>query len=365
MKNRTRNKGCVPWLAAFAIGVLGVMVLFRLSPSWGEAFYGRIVYPWLRSFIDLFHLPIAGIYICLTGIVAFIAFLCWQLFDKQMSIRRRLIRFGKMNLGLLSVLLIWFYLFWGYNYSRPDIVVRMNMDSSSPDTTWLFDEIDQVIHSLNELRALPELDYLNELKLMNVLSTEIDVDKINHELEAVLPEFHYTIKIKPKVHFLIPDGFLLHWSTSGIYWPFTGGSNVDQGVHLIKKPVTVAHELAHAHGLTSEGDCNFVAYLACRDSEIPLHQYSAELSYLGYLMRDALKIKGRAGLQVFYQKMSAALKTDRQRIFDHHERYTDYFPKLRNKVYDTYLKSQGVKGGISSYNYFVKLKFNWDRMNGH
>jgi hypothetical protein len=361
MELSDRRKGRARKLGLAALVTLALMAILSILPEVAESVYGNGLYPVIRSGLDPLALPWPGIFMMLGTLSLVLIILIWRLIFGVPSMVIRIIRFGKSMIGLLAVLLIWFYVAWGFNYCRPDIIDRMDMTTIEPDTAWLFDEIFRTISLANESRSRTSLEYLDGLSPDEILSTNFDVKKINDELEATLIQFNYEVKINPTLRFLNPDGFLLHWSTSGIYWPFTGESNVDRGVHYIRKPVTIAHELAHAHGLTSEGDCNFVAYLACRNSDIPIHQYSAQLSYLGYLMRDALRVKGRDGLSVFYDEMSAEVKQDRKSIFDHHETYTDYFPKLRNKVYDTYLRSQGVKGGITSYNYFVKLKYNWDQ----
>ncbi len=360
MMAEIKKWGLISWLGIAAACTLLVQILFSFSPQLAEQIYGNI-YPILRNILDHLHLPWPGIFIVLTLVAAVLIIQIFIFGKRRVPLKTRLIRSGKFLLGLAFILVIWFYLFWGFNYGRPDILERMGIQRSLPDTSWLFSETDQVIQLVNEIRDQPELHYLNELEFDHILSTDFDLTLINSELELVLPNFGYDLQITPTVCFLEPDGFLLHWSTTGIYWPFTGESNIDKGVHLIKKPVTITHELAHAHGLTSEGDCNFVAYLACRDSDNKLHQYSAQLSYLGYLLRDVLKTVGKEGLTTFYDKMSEEVKLDRKNIYAHHDLYEDYFPNIRNKVYDSFLKSQGVKGGISNYNYFVNLKYTWDR----
>ena len=348
-----------PKLLGYAtlIVILGQFILSQ-KPELAERLYGKTIFPFVRGSLDAIAIPISGIYLLLGMVLVYMGYQIYQFVTSEESRLRRFISLGCGLLQLLAILICWFYLSWGYNYNRPDLLERMNIQPMNPDTTWLFSELDQVIQDANDLRASTQLFYLSFLVPQDVTSVDFDIQRINKELESVLPKFNYDLKIDPPFRFMTPDGVLLHWSTAGIYWPFFGESNVDRGVHYIKKPVTISHELAHAHGLTSEGDCNFVAYLACSGSNDPLTRYSAQLSYMGYLMRDALKILGRSGLEKYYDKMSTEVRQDRENIYDHHSQYEDYFPKLRNKVYDSFLKSQGVKGGIESYNYFVMLKYN-------
>jgi len=46
---------------------------------------------------------------------------------------------------------------------------------------------------------------------------------------------------------------------------------------------------------------------------------------------------------------------------DEMDKYPDILPKVRDAVYDTYLKSHGVKGGMSSYSTVVKLMLQWKK----
>lgn len=339
---------------------LAFVLVFRVQPGWAEAAYGNGLYPLIRSLLDVLYLPAPGIYATLLGVLLMIVYIIYR-GSRRHGVRAKIKTWVKGFGCLLCLIFCWFYWIWGFNYARPNLEARMEYTLTAPDTNWLADELYATIKSANDLRALPSLQYLGALSADEIINKPLDIEEINADLENVLPEFFYPIKIKPRLRFLKPDGALLHWSTAGIYWLFTGEPNVDSGVHYLKKPVTASHELAHAHGVTSEGDCNFIAYVACVQSEDELLQYSGHLSYLGYLMRAALKRMGREKLTPFYQAMSAEVRADRQAIHDHHNQYKDIMPQVRDAVYDTYLKSQGVQSGLASYGEFVLIKYARDK----
>jgi len=351
----TIKKGITGLIILLAFVTVGIQMYLQSHPLHAESWYGGNIYPSVRPILDELHLPIPGLFLSI-GLVLLILMTCFFIAFRKAKIWTAL----KYVAVLIAVLLTSFYWLWGFNYSRPDIVDRMGYNEMIPDTSWLFGESENVINRLNELRSMESLGYIGSLSREEIIKKNLDVTELNSELEKILPSFKYNQKVKTNLHFIRPDGTLLHWSTAGIYWPFTGESNVDSGVHYLKKPVTITHELAHAHGLTSEGDCNFVAYLACVQSDQPLYEYSAHLSYIGYLLRDILNNCGQNRLNEFYDKMDQAVIDDRRSIYEQHDQYSDYMPELRNKIYDLFLKSQGVKGGIESYNYFVRLKYNMD-----
>ena len=77
-----------------------------------------------------------------------------------------------------------------------------------------------------------------------------------------------------------PNGILLRFNSSGVYFPFTGEGHVDNGLHPVSKPFTIAHELGHGYGFGSEDVCNFLGFLACVRSDNPAIRYAGYLTVL-------------------------------------------------------------------------------------
>jgi len=134
---------------------------------------------------------------------------------------------------------------------------------------------------------------------------------------------------------------VFHWSflrfgTAGLYWPFVGEGNIDSGLHELQQPFTMAHELAHGYGITNEGVCNFIAYLACQNAENDFIRYSGLVTYWRYA---AIAYQG----------------------FENLDKYPDIMPTFRNFAYDKYLKSQGISEGLASYSQIIMLVDAWER----
>src|SRR5690606_21319492 len=64
----------------------------------------------------------------------------------------------------------------------------------------------------------------------------------------------------PRTKEFFPAGLLRKLGIMGIYFPFTGESYIDPSLHLLEKPFTIAHEMAHSFGITNEGEANFAAW---------------------------------------------------------------------------------------------------------
>lgn len=152
----------------------------------------------------------------------------------------------------------------------------------------------------------------------------------------------------------LPRGSLLRLRTSGIYIPHVFEGHIDNGIYYKQKPFTLAHEMAHGYGYTDESVCNFIGYLTCTQSDLPQLQYSAELAYWRYLAKY-YKYWYPEQWQLDYEQLHPDIKEDLAQIRHHILRYKDIMPKMRDVIYDNYLKSHGVKAGIKSYDEMIHL----------
>jgi hypothetical protein len=149
------------------------------------------------------------------------------------------------------------------------------------------------------------------------------------------------------------------WSTSGVYMPFAGESQLDGGLHKLSKPFTMAHELCHGMGWTHEGDCNFMAYLICRKSEDVFVRYSAELGYWRYLFANASRVHPEHFKQV-RSSLNPDVLNDLIEINAANNRYPEIFPTLREWFYDWFLKKQGIASGDKSYSEIIRMVVNYE-----
>ena len=65
---------------------------------------------------------------------------------------------------------------------------------------------------------------------------------------------------------------------TGVYTFFTGESNLNVNMPDYTLPFTAAHEFAHQRGVAREDEANFIAYIACINSDDPYIKYSGALS---------------------------------------------------------------------------------------
>lgn len=142
---------------------------------------------------------------------------------------------------------------------------------------------------------------------------------------------------------------------TGFYCPFTGESNVNIDSPACLLPATVAHELAHQRGISSEQECNFLAILASTTSGNPAYAYSGWLKGFIHLGNALYRVNPDA-----YRAIRASLPDGVMADLADNNAYWDQFQDtivqtVSNTVYDGFLKSCGDERGIQSYGTVVDL----------
>ena len=142
---------------------------------------------------------------------------------------------------------------------------------------------------------------------------------------------------------------------TGVYCPFTGESNVNMDSPACLLASTIAHELAHQRGITSEQECNFLAVLASTTCGDDVYAYAGWL--MGYIhLGNALY---RAAPEA-YERVRSSLPETVLADLRAQSAYWDQFrdkavQKVSNQVYDRFLKGYGQEQGIQSYGTVVDL----------
>ena len=326
-----------------------------------EKYYSDYLFQRIRILFDctVGRLPFPTIYILLSFLTLVIGRYLWKFLQNRKLGRSVFSRVQKIvidSLTVVGLLLIAFYWLWGFNYKRVSYHQKNNFTVQEISEKWLFQELENVEKKMTTLSAL-------------ISNSSFDIDDIEKNcrksLIQVLEECGYkTSSIsRVRVRSLNPDGALMVWSTAGIYLPFVSEGHIDDGLHPIVKPFTLAHEMTHGYGVTDESACNFLGFLACINSEDNFIQYSGWMGYLRYLM-SASRQTNAEKYRDFLENLNPKIKADINAIHAKHQKYPSLMPALRDIIYDNYLKNHGVKEGLISYSMMVQLAANWTNQRG-
>ena len=143
-------------------------------------------------------------------------------------------------------------------------------------------------------------------------------------------------------------------NVTGLYFPFTGESNLNMDFPAATFPATVAHELAHRRGIASEQQCNFLSILASTRTNDPAYEYSGWLT--GYIhLSNALYAVAPEEWREIRASLPAGVEADLRAAGDYWARYDGATARASGKAYDAMLKSYGDELGMQSYGAVVDL----------
>lgn len=336
-------------LISVSLLISALLLLYALPESFNQLIFRETSYPVTRSILNLLFskLPFPGFWILIFFTLAVIVFAIWHIVQKQR-------RFKGIYLAINTFMLIpaAFFWLWGLHYGISETSlqsIQASKEITSEDILW-------TIEKSMSTRALlcNEADSISPIWPAN-LQRQMEANALlwvkNTLIENSLPHQHPAGTMR-----YWPEGFLLRWGISGMYFPFSGEPTVDKGLHAIRVPHTILHEWAHSYGYTGEGDCNLIGYLACMKSNDPFIRYSAYLERL----KDELYLMAIIDYDKYMtlkEKLPAPIKRDFRSIRQHHLKYKGRLSDTGEWMNDRYLKSMGIEDGTDNYyKWVLKLK---------
>ena len=322
--------------------LLAVIFIFSRSPMLSEG-YIRTVYPVIATLFSF----ISGIFPFSMYDLFIVAALLWFTGMLLRLILRKiaLSAFFYSLLRFTLIVVAWFYLSWGIAYFRDDFYTR--------------NEVKEVPYDKENLHKVT-LRFIDNANRFYVASNEMDNQKVHNEIEDAYLQHHKMLRIyypngKRRVKPMIFESFYTKMGVSGYFGPFFNEIHVNNYGLPFTYPFTLAHEMAHQYGIAPESEASLYAFIVCAGSSDPVVRYSAYVSVLGYLLRDARRL-----LPDDYEWL---ISTIRPEIIADLQRNREHWMAARNetlsdtqdKMYDVYLKTNQVSSGRDNYSEVVGL----------
>lgn len=192
----------------------------------------------------------------------------------------------------------------------------------------------------------------------------LDISLESHAVEAMEElgeEYSELAGYYPNPKELVNSWILSVQSLSGVYSPFTIEANYNGDMPDYYIPFTACHELSHLRGFMQEQEANFISFLACTGSEEAAFAYSGSLSGWVQCMNVLYRADYDAWEEVrerLPEEAEADLKVNRE----FWAKYDGRIAEVSNRINDTYLKANGQKDGVKSYNRMVDLIVSYYKM---
>ena len=119
---------------------------------------------------------------------------------------------------------------------------------------------------------------------------------------------------------------------------------------------TACHELSHLSGFIREDEANFIAFMACRESESAYFRYSGYLSALTYCLNALYRTVSREEYSRVCSRLSSVILDEyiyKNEYWAAYQKKVTY--KVSSAVNDTYLKANNQSDGTKSYGRVVDL----------
>lgn len=341
----------------FSIIIRGIVGQY---PEIVEKYYSRTIFLGIRWTIDTFFgwLPFAWIYLFFLGLMLWLVRKSIRLYHNPLSWQ---VKVGRGVLSILAFLFGGVGLFlwiWGFNYSRIAVEDQLSLDPVPLGLSELKEELDIETEKLIRARRV-----FNEESSDSIALSSLDLPddyelRVRKVVKLFLVDNNFPTIGKVRGRELYPKGIFLRFSSSGLYFPFTGEGHVDAGIHPLQKPFIIAHEMFHGYGFGDEGTCNFNAYLSCIQSDDPFIAYAGHLAYWRTLAINYLRYRPEE-YRTFRRDLPLPIQADLDAINEVLMSYPDIMPRFRYYAYDTYLKVQGIDEGMKNYNRVIMLVHAW------
>lgn len=238
----------------------------------------------------------------------------------------------------LLVIILIFTLTTGINYHRMPLEKEMSFT--------------HLEYNNDDLKKL--CNYITD-KLINLKADEISIEKIHSEAKIAMNKIIPGYYPNPKPMFF--SKLMTMGNLSGIFSPFTIEANYNKDMPTYNKPFSICHEFSHLAGYMSEDEANFLAYLACINSNNTYFNYSGYLTAFVYVT-NALN-SNNIDVSEYYDRLPDNIISELQKNNKFWQQYNNIFASITDIINDTYLKINSVSEGTGSYSMFVDLLYSY------
>lgn len=333
--------------------ILGLLLLVfciacRLFTSVAD-FYALNLYPLISrvlSFIGSF-LPFSLVEIVVICFAAAFVWILVRALRKKEGFWRWL---GKASM-LIVWLYVWFYMGWGNNYYRTGLYQRSGIQMVSYEHEAFTRFLEDYTVGLNRAAAaVGEYD-------RGVLEEEIKAFYSERAASFGYSKLHRWQHVKkPLLNFLFSAV-----TVRGFMGPFFCEAQVNRSVPEIEYPYTLAHEMGHLSGVTSEAEANYWAFVFCRESGNDAVRYSGYLSVLPYVLLNARNLLPEEEFDAWADGVCQKARDDfnASREFWRGKKVV-WIESIQRWFYNIYLKSNGIPEGMKDYSGVVEMIITMD-----
>jgi hypothetical protein len=333
--------------------------IFPPPADWVETWYSRWLFPRLAAVlvpvVDFF--PFSASIFLLAGMVVV------SVWEFAATLRRgrkedpppwRRVVAGWIQAGLCACVLAYacFLLLWGAGYRRVRLEERLALqeEKGSPTANPAGPESPRV-GPADLSRWTNALSRLVEREVGAERSEERAIESVRESMSALLDEWQGFSPPLPRRIKRLPAGTLLAFGFSGVTTLILE-PHVDAAEPGPAFLSVAAHELAHCAGFCAEADADLVAAVAGLRASDAHARYSTAL----HLFRHFTSHLDRAERAKAFDSLPDPARRDMSEMDAVAARYrVAPLANVQTRIYESYLRSQGLQHGMKEYSFIVRL----------
>ncbi len=337
---------------------LGIVIImfFRMFPGAAE-FYGAKIYPSIMNIIltltNYIPFSLVEVFIIFAPPLLLIYFVNRVMYAEKEKRKALTVKFIGWILSWISAIFFALVILEGINYNRMSFAEYAGLNLENSTKYELSALCRELADDANSLRYRVEEDDLGVTKLFS--DNIYDIAEESYKAFDKLSEKYPILggnKISPKP--LICSKLMSFTEITGIFSPLTMEANINADVSAYSLPATMCHEMSHVRGIMREDEANFIAYLACMESDNSTIKYSGLMLALVHSM-NKLYVDDYDMFLEIYNEYSEGIKADFDSYLSYWEKFEGPIADVSKKVNDTYLKINNQNDGVKSYGKMVDL----------
>lgn len=326
--------------------VLSTLLVYALAniPEIAEYAFARGITRGLSALIGQLTNPIPVSFyewtavLLIAGGIAFIAalvvFLCKKKFARAVTLIYR------VCIAVLALVMA-FGVLYAPLYNRNSVFSALGLSDDAVSEEQIYEAAEFFVEELNTTSLRLERDESGNVIMPYSFSRLATL--INDEFDALDGNYFARRRVTPKrVVLSVPMSYL---GITGIYFPFYAESNVNAIIPSYEYANTMAHEIAHAKGVSRENEANIVSYVICIRSEDDYMRYSGLMRAVANLL-NALSYDQYTILK---SRLNPEILTEYGNANAHYAKYEGFLDSISAFFNDLFLKSNGISSGTKNY----------------
>lgn len=346
MKTRPLYGRRISRLQKLIIAALVCAVIFLTAQgSWlAEYFYARGITRglgfWISRITGIFSVSFYEITAVLLILAAVFLLVYFGVGLRKKEFARMLRALYRLGMAVLCVLAM-FGILYAPLYNRVSVYEALGLSANvNVGQEDVYAAAEYYVEQLNLLAG--ELSRDEKGNIVAPYSFEETANRINAEFSGY-GNYFACYGINPKaVALSVPMSYL---GITGIYFPFYAEANVNTNIPSYVLPVTMAHEMTHAKGVSRENEANIAAYVLC------IRSRDVYLRYSGLMSAAAVTLNAlpEEDFKTLYDRLLPQIQQEYRNASEHYDKYEGIIDEISEFFNDLFLKANGVQDGTMSY----------------